>query len=48
MLWQTVHLSLKKQASSTEKCVLSITDTPMPVFLGTNVDLPFALPHVDS
>lgn len=27
-----------------EKCVLSITDTPMPVFLGTNVDLPLPYP----
>lgn len=44
MLWQTVHVSLKKQVSSMEKCVLSITDTPMPVFLGTNVDLP--LPYL--
>lgn len=34
MLWQTVHMSQKKQTSSMEKCVLSITDIPMPVFLG--------------
>lgn len=34
MLWQTVHMSLKNQTSSMEKCVLSITDIPMPVFLG--------------
>lgn len=34
MLWQTGHMSLKKQASSMKKCILSITDTPMPVFLG--------------
>lgn len=34
MLWQTVPMSLKNQTSSMEKCVLSITDIPMPVFLG--------------
>lgn len=32
VLWQMVHESEK--TSSMEKCVLSITDTPMPVFLG--------------
>lgn len=34
MLWQTVRMSLKNQTSSMEKCVLSITDIPTPVFLG--------------
>lgn len=34
ILWQTAYVSLKKQTSSMEKCVLSITDTAMLLFLG--------------